>query len=130
MIRKSLWARVQETPLELALAATAVLVSAGRLTVDGSTLAVFALALWSTLLVGGSLTIYGRLGCSLSAESAGLALLMGAYWFTALRSFGRAETGSALMIEVFRYGSISIGLAVRLWVVRRAAKAARVVANG
>lgn len=127
MTNPKVWERVQGAPLELALAIVAFIVGAGNVLGRLPTLSVFAVLLYVTIAAGGATTAAGRLRDKLNAESIGLVLMLGSYAFLTLRRLGRAEDAVDLTNAILNAGALSLGLLVRLYVVRKAVRARQLV---
>lgn len=118
----SAWLRMQETPLELAIAGLAFAAAILGLVTEWATLPFLYAALYVGLGVGGLVIMVGRLRDSLHVESAGLALLIGAFAFIALRELSHAQDAEQIGSVLLNTGALALGFGVRLWVVRRAAR--------
>jgi hypothetical protein len=124
-----LWRRLQETPLELAIAALAVVAAALTLTTRREQLTGWLIAVAITLALGGAVVIYGRVTDHLNAESAGLALLIGSFLFLTLQQLPSAQSPADAAGIVANYGALVIGYAVRLYVIRKAVRTRMLVAR-
>lgn len=119
-LRGGLWQRVQETPLELAVAVAAVLVGVLTLVTAWSMLPLWYLALVACLAIGGATTAAGRLIDRPNVESIGLVLLLGSYLCLVLRSLAHSHGLAEVLGVTFNAAALAFGFGVRLVVVRKA----------
>jgi hypothetical protein len=124
-----LWLRLQETPLELCIAALAVVTAVLTMTTQRQLLAGWMIVATITLALGGAGVIWGRARDLLNTESAGLALLIGAFLFLTLQALPQAHSVAEVALIVANYGALVIGYAIRLFVVRKAVRARMLVAR-
>lgn len=124
-----LWQRVQETPLEIAIAALAVGAAVLMLSTRGAVLTGWKIAAIVALAVGGTVLIIGRFTDKLTTESAGLALLIGGFLFLTLDELPRARNAVETASILLNLGALVIGYSIRLYVVRKALQARMLVAR-
>lgn len=113
-----MWQRIQETPLQLAIAILAVL--AAPLTLATQHLSPWGVIVTVTVGVGGLVTAIGRFAGSLQAESAGVILLIGSFVFLTAQQMPSAHTAVEVAGVLLNYGALMAGFVIRLYVVRRA----------
>ena len=123
----TVWLRMQETPLELAIAGLAVAASILGLITEWDTLPALYVCVYLALGVGGLLIVAGRIREWLHTESAGLALMLGTFAFLTVRALGQSHGVEQIGSVLLNYGALAAGFGVRLYVVRKAVRA-RVVA--
>lgn len=117
------WRRFQEAPMLLSICGLAVAQTIVALVAEWSRLPVLTLSLYLFLGIGGAVACVGRLRELASTESAGLALILGAYTVIAYRQLIRITEWEQLAGGVLSFVALSLGFGIRLYVVRQAVKA-------
>lgn len=121
-----IWNRIQETPLELTFAWFLAVAAVMNLISPQQPRTFTNMLLLATIAVAGLFTTVGRLVANLDGESSGLALFVGALmWLLLYNFFTQPINGTAIANLLIGTGAYVVGFAIRLYVVRKAARVLR-----
>lgn len=112
------WLRVQQTPLQIAVAFLGAVQAALLLAQHGGSLGPWTLAAVAMFLTGGLLVTAARLADHLHAESVGDALMIGGLAFITLTDLQYTHDVYDAAAVLATNGALTVGFAVRLHLVR------------